>query len=184
VDGISEGQTVTRRDLSTLTVRVDSSGAGADDVRVEVNGEEMRPADDGEGALVVGPQAIAAVLLAGDNTLVVSQPGRFGLGGAKVEHIFRFDPAAPSFLVPAAVPTPTAVRPTVLRGLVNGAAVLTANGLAVVLEPGGAFTLASPRVPPRSRWLPPTPPGIRRRRRSPSPTSHLPRRTRRLRPFT
>ena len=141
VDGIAEGQIVTRRDLPTLTVRVDSTGVGAGDVRVEVNGEPMQPVDDGQGALLVGPEAIAAVLAAGDNTLVVSQRGRFGLGAAKVERAFRFDPAAPSFMVPAAVPVPTADRPTVLRGLVDGAAALTANGQAVVLEPGGAFTV-------------------------------------------
>lgn len=141
VDGIADGQTVSRRDLATLTLRVGSSGAGAGDVRVEVNGEAVQPVDDDGGTLVVGPQTMAAMLSAGDNTLVVSQPGRFGLGGATVERSFRFDPAAPSFLLPAAVPASTAERPTVLRGMVNGAAALTANGQVVVLEPGGAFTV-------------------------------------------
>lgn len=141
VEGIAEGQTVTRRDLPALTVRVETSGAGAGDVRVEVNGEQVQPVDDGEGALVVGPQAMTALLSAGDNTLAVSQPGRFGLGGVNVERTFRFDPAAPWFMVPAAVPAPSADRPTVLRGLVDGAAALTANGQAVVIEQGGAFTV-------------------------------------------
>ena len=80
------------------------------------------------------------VVVPGTNTLVVSQPGRFGLGGSTIERTFTFDPAGPLLMVPAAVPAATADRPTVLRGLVDAAAALTANAQAVTIEPGGAFT--------------------------------------------
>ena len=75
------------------------------------------------------------------NRLVVSQPGRFGIGGSSLERAFTFDPTGPSLMVPAAVPVSTQQRPTVLRGLVDGAASLTADGRPVTIEPGGAFTV-------------------------------------------
>ena len=41
VEGIADGQRITRRDLPTLALRVVGSGAGAGDVRVEVNGKAV-----------------------------------------------------------------------------------------------------------------------------------------------
>ena len=144
VEGIADGQRITRRDLSALTLRVTGTGAGAGEVRVEVNGKTVPLSKDGD-ADVVGPEVLRDVIVKGTNELVVSQPGRLGLGGARVERVFTFDPAGPLLMVPAAVAAPTAERPTVLRGLVDDAAALTANGNALTIEPGGAFT--SP-VPP------------------------------------
>ena len=140
VEGIVDGQRLTRRDLSSLTLRITSAGAGADDVRVEVNGDVVALTEDGD-ALVVGAEALGEVIVDGTNELVVSQPGRFGLGGATVERTFTFDPIGPEVVVPAAVLAPTQQRPTVLRGLVDGAVALTANGQTVTIEPGGAFTV-------------------------------------------
>ena len=139
VEGIADGQRITRRDLSALTLRVTGAGAGAGEVRVEVNGETVPLSKDGD-ADVVGPEVLRDVIVKGTNELVVSQPGRLGLGGARVERVFTFDPAGPLLMVPAAVAAPTAERPTVLRGLVDDAAALTANGNALTIEPGGAFT--------------------------------------------
>ena len=81
------------------------------------------------------------MIVDGPNELVVSQPGRFGLGGTTVERVFTFDPAGPLLMVPAAVLAPTPERPTVLRGLVDHASSLTANGQPVQIEAGGAFTV-------------------------------------------
>ncbi len=39
---------LTRRDLATLTLRVDQSGPGADEVRVEVNGVAVPLREDGD----------------------------------------------------------------------------------------------------------------------------------------
>jgi hypothetical protein len=140
VDGIVDGQRLTRRDLSALTLRITSAGAGANDVRVEVNGDPVALSTDGT-SYVVSAAALGETVVEGTNVLVVSQPGRFGLGGSAVERTFTFDPAGPLLLVPAAVLAPTPERPTVVRGLVDGAASLTANGQIVTIEPGGAFTV-------------------------------------------
>ncbi len=110
VDGIVDGQRLTRRDLSSLTLRVTSSGAGADDVRVEVNGDVVPLTADGD-ALVVGAEALREVIVEGTNELVVSQPGRFGVGGATVERTFTFDPVGPLLMAPAAVLAATPERP-------------------------------------------------------------------------
>jgi hypothetical protein len=140
VEGIADGQRITRRDLSALSLRVTATGAGAGDVRVEINGERVPHSKDGDAA-VVGPEVLRDAIVEGSNELVVSQPGRLGLGGASVERLFTFDPAGPLLMVPPAVPAPTAERPTVLRGLVDGATALTANGSSLTIENGGAFTL-------------------------------------------
>jgi hypothetical protein len=140
VEGIADGQRITRRDLAALTLRVTATGAGAGDIRVEINGETVPHSNDGE-AEIVGPEVLRDAIVEGNNELVVSQPGRLGLGGATVERVFTFDPAGPLLMVPGAVPAPTAERPTVLRGLVDGAAALTANGTPLTIESGGAFTL-------------------------------------------
>jgi hypothetical protein len=139
VEGIADGQRITRRDLPALTLRVTAAGSGAGDIRVEINGETVPVSRDGD-ADVVGPEVLRDVIVAGTNELVVSQPGRLGLGGATVERVFTFDPAGPLLMVPAAIAAPTAERPTVLRGLVDDAAALTANENALTIEPGGAFT--------------------------------------------
>lgn len=136
VEGIVEGQNLTRRDLGTLDVRVSGSG----DVTVRVNGDEM-PTTESNGARVIGPEALRETLVEGSNTLVVSQPGRFGLGGADIERSFTFDPGGPSIMVPAQILSPAGDQPRTLRGLVDDATTLTANGQAVALEPGGAFTV-------------------------------------------
>jgi hypothetical protein len=140
VEGIDDGQRLTRRDLSSLTLRVTSGGAGADDVRVEVNGDVVALTEDGE-TFVVGAEALREVIAEGTNKLVVSTSGRFGLGGSTVERTFTFDPVGPLVTVPAAILGPTPERPAVLRGLVDGATALTANGQPVTIEPGGAFTI-------------------------------------------
>jgi hypothetical protein len=140
VEGIADGQRITRRDLSALTLRVTAAGSGAGNVRVEINGDAVPLSRDGD-AEVAGPEVLRDVIVEGANELVVSQPGRLGLGGATVERAFTFDPAGPLLMVPAAVPSSTAERPTVLRGLVDGATALTANGNALAIEPGGAFTM-------------------------------------------
>jgi hypothetical protein len=140
VEGILDGQRLTRRDLASLTLRVTGSGAGADNVRVEVNGNPVAASPDGD-SLVVGAETLREVIVDGQNELVVAQPGRFGVGGSSVERTFTFDPVGPLLMVPTAVPVPTSGRPTVLRGLVDGAVSLMANGQAVTIEPGGAFTV-------------------------------------------
>jgi hypothetical protein len=140
VEGIANGQRITRRDLPALSLRVTGAGAGAGDVRVVINGETVPLSTDGDADLV-GPEVLRDVIVEGSNELVVSQPGRLGLGGATVERVFTFDPAGPVLMVPAAVPASTAARPTVLRGLVDYATTLTANGGPLTIEPGGAFTM-------------------------------------------
>lgn len=139
VDGLSDGQQLSRRDLATLTVRV-TSARGTDDVRVQLNGDEL-PVTTADGGLVVGAEALRNLVVEGENELIVSQPGTFGIGGTSVERTFTFDATGPALLVPAAVPAPTAQRPTVLRGLVDDAVAMTANGQPITLEPGGAFTI-------------------------------------------
>ena len=139
VDGLADGQRLTRGELATLTVRV-TSAHGTGDVRVRLNGDEVPATPDGDG-LIVSAGALRDRVVEGMNRLVVSQPGRFGIGGSSLERAFTFDPTGPSLMVPAAVPVSTQQRPTVLRGLVDGAASLTADGRPVTIEPGGAFTV-------------------------------------------
>jgi hypothetical protein len=143
VEGIEDGQSLSRRDLATLTVRVDSSGPGADEVRAEVNGVALPLRLRGDD-LFVGSDALGDVIVAGTNTLVVSLPGRFGVGGSTVERTFTFDPRGPQLTVPAAILAPTPERPATIRGLVDDAVTLTANGRPIAIEPGGAFTIAVP----------------------------------------
>ena len=138
VDGITDGQRITRRDLSTLSLRVVGSGAG--EVRLEINGQAV-PLTGGGDERVAGAEALREVIVDGMNELVASQPGRFGIGGTTVERDFTFDPSGPLLMVPSAVLAPTPERPTVLRGLIDDASSLTANGLSVEIEPGGAFTV-------------------------------------------
>lgn len=139
VEGIADGQHLVRRDLDGLALRIEGSGQ----ITVHVNGQDMQLTES-DGALVVGPEALRQTLVEGPNALVVSQPGRFGLGGASVERSFTFDPGGPHLMVPAQFSAPTGPEPGVLRGLVDNAAALTANGQSVVLEPGGAFTVPVP----------------------------------------
>ena len=139
VDGLVDGQQLSRRDLPTLVVRV-TSGRGTDDVRVHLNGDEV-PVSSVAGGLVVGAEALRGLVIEGPNELVVSQPGRLGIGGGRVERTFTYDPTGPALLVPAAVPIPTAARPTILRGLSDATVAITANGQSITIEPGGAFSV-------------------------------------------
>jgi hypothetical protein len=143
VEGIDAGQTLNRRDLATLTVRIDSSGAGAGSIRAEVNGIDV-PLTQNDDGVVVDPAALRDVVVEGSNTLTVSLAGRFGVGGSTVERAFTFDPSGPELFVPAAVLAGGENRPTTIRGLVEGAVTLTANGQPVTIETGGAFTVAVP----------------------------------------
>ena len=140
VAGIVDGQRITRRDLATVTLRVTSAGAGAGDVGVEVNGQTVALTEDGDG-FVVSAAALGEVIIEGENSLVVSRQGRLGIGGSTVERTFTFDPVGPLLMVPAAVLGTTPARPAFVRGLVDGAVALSANGQPVTLEPGGAFTV-------------------------------------------
>ena len=156
VDGIVDGQRLTRRDLSTLTLRVTSAGAGPDDVRVEVNGDVVPVTADGDG-LVVGAEALARESSSrGPTSWSCRNRAGSASAGRAVERTFTFDPVGPLLMVPAAVLAPTPERPTVLRGLVDGAVSLTANGQPVTIEPGGAFTVpvALGRRQPWRSWRP------------------------------
>jgi hypothetical protein len=105
VEGIEDGQSLSRRDLATLTLRIDKNGPGADEVHAEVNGVALPLRERGED-LVVGSDALREAIVEGTNTLAVSLSGRFGVGGSTVERTFRFDPRGPQLTVPAAVTTP------------------------------------------------------------------------------
>jgi hypothetical protein len=140
VAGIVDGQHLTRRDLATVTLRVTSAGAGAGDVGIEVNGRTVAATEDGDG-FVVSAEALGEAIVEGENSLVVSRQGRLGIGGSTVERTFTFDPIGPLLMVPAAVLGTTPARPAFVRGLVDGAVTLSANGQPVTLEPGGAFTV-------------------------------------------
>jgi hypothetical protein len=140
VAGIVDGQRITRRDLATVTLRVTSAGAGAGDVGVEVNGQTVAVTEDGDD-FVVSAAALGEAIVEGENSLVVSRHGRLGIGGSTVERTFTYDPVGPLLMVPAAVVGTTPARPSFVRGLVDGAVALSANGQPVTLEPGGAFTV-------------------------------------------
>jgi putative glycosyl hydrolase protein len=141
VEGIADSQRLSRRDLASLRLRITSTGPGT--VGVELNGERLPLMADGD-THVVGSEALREAIVDGTNTLVVSQPGRLGIGGATVERTFTFDPAGPVLMVPAAVSAPDPGRPVVLRGLIDGAVELTVDGTPIPIEPGGAFTSAVP----------------------------------------
>jgi hypothetical protein len=140
VEGIAAGQQLTRRDLATVTVRVDGSGAGSDDVHAELNGVALPLAEDG-GHFVAGPEVLRELIREGANTLVVTQAGRFGVGSQTIERAFTYDPSGPALQAPAAIGPGTPEQPAIVRGLVDGAATLTANGQPVTIEAGGAFTV-------------------------------------------
>jgi hypothetical protein len=140
VEGPADGQLLSRRDLATFTVRVDADGAGSDDVSLELNGVAVPLVADGD-ALVASAEHLRDLVRSGANTLVVTRQARFGIGTARVERSFAFDPSGPALMVPRAVGVGTAERPPVLRGLVDGATSLTADGRPVDIEPGGAFTV-------------------------------------------
>ena len=112
-------------------------------MRAEVNGVALPLRERGDD-LVVGSDALRDAIVDGTNKLVVSLSGRFGVGGSTVERTFTFDPRGPQLIVPAAVLAPTAARPATIRGLVDDAVALTADGRPITIEEGGAFAFAVP----------------------------------------
>lgn len=143
VDGIEDGQPLTRKDVAAMTIRIRRSGLTAGDVQVEVNGAAVptRGTDDG---LVVRRQPFTDALVDGPNTLVVTVDGRAVLPGDRVERTFTFDPAGPTVHAPPQVLTPEGGRLATLRGFVDNAVSLTANEQPIDLDDGGAFTIDFP----------------------------------------
>jgi hypothetical protein len=80
----------------------------------------------------------------GENTLVVSLAGKLFFGGESVERRFVVNPAGPDIYVPDEVVVALPGQVMELRGMAPGAASITANGTAVAIEPGGAFTTEVP----------------------------------------
>ncbi|CAN5831921.1 hypothetical protein BH20ACT4_BH20ACT4_01260 [soil metagenome] len=145
VNGIADGQELGRKDLRDLSVRIESSGPAAGDVRVEVNGAAIPVVETKDGeALVTRRKPLVKAIKAGDNTLKVTLDGKAVLRGEQVERTFTYNPAAPKLMVPAEMLDPADGQPVTVRGLVDDAAVLTANGQPVALDPGGAFTIEVP----------------------------------------
>ncbi|MDQ3737794.1 MAG: putative glycoside hydrolase [Actinomycetota bacterium] len=145
VNGIAEGQELGRKDLAELSVRVEASGPAAGEVRVEVNGTEIPVVEARNGeALVTRRKPLVGALKTGNNTLKVTLDGKSILGGEQVERTFSYNPAGPRLMVPAEVLDPADGQPVTVRGLVDNAAAVTANGQPVTLDPGGAFTLEIP----------------------------------------
>ena len=85
-------------------------------------------------------RSLRDVIVNGTNELVVSQPGRFGLGGSTVQRIFTFDPAGPLLMVPAAVPVSTAGAPDCPARPRRPRHGVDRQRGALTIEPGGAFT--------------------------------------------
>jgi hypothetical protein len=140
VAGIDDGQELSRGELEDVRVIVDRGGLAAGSVRVEINGTEV-PTVEEDGRLVARLETVTE----GENTLVVTLDGKLGVGGDKVERTFIVKPAGPDIFVPDEVAVALPGQVMELRGMVPGAVSLTANGAAVTLEPGGAF---STEVPP------------------------------------
>jgi hypothetical protein len=142
VQGISEGQELNRGELEDLAITIDHGGIAAGDVRVEINGETV-PTTEQDGVLVARPTTVNE----GENTLVVSLDGKLLFGGKQVERHFVVNPAGPDIHVPDEVVVALPGQVMELRGMAPGAVSLTANGTAVSLEAGGAFTTeVSPTV--------------------------------------
>jgi hypothetical protein len=147
VEGIDDGEALDRKDVDERTVRIESSGL-AGDVHVEVNGTAV-PVRAVDGGYVIRRQPFAAALVAGPNTLAVSVDGRFVLPDASVEREFTFDPAGPTVHAPAQVRAPRGGRLATLRGMVDDAVSLEANGQPIEIEEGGTFTIDFPTGIPR-----------------------------------
>ncbi len=145
VKGIADGQEVGRKDLAKLSVRIESSGPAAGDVRVELNGSSIPVVESKDGeALVTRRKPLVRAIKTGNNTLKVTLDGRAVLGGEQEERTFSYNPAGPRLMVPAQVLDPADGQPVSVRGLVDSASSMTANGQPVPLDPGGAFTLEVP----------------------------------------
>lgn len=141
VEGLADGQEITRHGLDLIDLRVD----GGDDVSVVMNGASLplSPSLDGQG-FAVDAREVQQRVVPGANTLVVSQARPYGLGDQTVERSFTYDPSGPTIMVPTEMSAATGPDPETLRGLVDDATTLTANGLNIPLEPGGAFTVFVP----------------------------------------
>ncbi|CAN5608655.1 hypothetical protein BH24ACT5_BH24ACT5_07030 [soil metagenome] len=141
VEGLADGQELTRHGLDVIDLRI----VGSDDITVAVNGEDipLEAAADGTG-FAVDTQAVQRSIVPGANTLVVSQARRYGLGDQTVKRSFTYDPSGPTIMVPTEMTAATGPDPETLRGLVDDATSLTANGVNIPLEPGGGFTVFVP----------------------------------------
>ena len=145
VSGIEQHQELGRKDLADVSLRVWTSGPAAGDVRIELNGTGIpaTPAKKGD-AVVARRKDLVAAIKPGRNALVVSLDGKMMLGGEKIERTFSYDPSGPMLLVPDAVFDPGDSELVTIRGLVDGASSLTAEGVPIAIEPGGMFTVDVP----------------------------------------
>jgi hypothetical protein len=144
ITGIADGQHFTSRDVASLQLRVESSGVAAGDVTVEVNDTPIAVSSE-DGAVVATAESMRAAIGEGTNTLTVELDGRFVVGSRRIERTFTFELTGPRLIVADQVLAPPAGGAAVVRGLVDAAEALTANGAPVEIEPGGAFTV---QVPP------------------------------------
>ncbi|HWC67674.1 MAG TPA: putative glycoside hydrolase [Acidimicrobiales bacterium] len=135
VTGIADGQELSRGELEDVRIVIDRDGLAAGDVRVELNGTEL-PTVEEDGELV----ARLSTVNEGENALVVSMDGKLFLGGEQVERRFVVTPAGPDIYAPDEVVVALPGQVMELRAMAPGAVSVTANGTAVTLEPGGAFT--------------------------------------------
>jgi len=149
ISGIADGQHLTSRGLASLQLRVETSGIAAGDVTVELNDTPIAVTSE-DGALVAGAEALRPAIGEGTNTLTVELDGRFVAGSRRVERTFTFASSGPRLIVADQIVAPPAGSVAVVRGLVDDAETLTANGEPIEIEPGGAFTV---EVPPDSTGL-------------------------------
>lgn len=134
VVGVDDAQTLNKAQVDQMTLEIDSSGIGASDVDVKVNGTLVELERD-KGKFLARPQALVRE---GLNEVEVRVHGRFVFDDYVIKRQFRAVLAVPALAVPSQTLRPTDGDPIVVRGLVDDAIGLEVNGQAVALD-GGAF---------------------------------------------
>jgi hypothetical protein len=149
VSGLEDGAVLNANAVEALEVVIDTSGMGAGEVAVTLDGESVEPAlvvdpATGEELVVVRPAAVDD----GEHSITVTMAGRFGAAAQTVARRFSVDSSGPTFTAPAEVLAPGDATPIVIAGLTDGVVSMTVGGLTVPVD-GGAYraTIATATSP-------------------------------------
>jgi hypothetical protein len=143
IAGVSEGQVLGAAEAAALQITVDTSGIGASDVSVTMNGADV-DVEDADGELVVRP---GALVQEGANEVVVRVSGRFVFADRVVTRRFSAVLTTPDLDVARETLRPPGIDPIVLSGFVDDAVALSVNGITVPIT-NGSFSVEIPPVVP------------------------------------